>query len=854
MRRCNVSGFSQLLVLLSLLAGAMLAASPALGNTPLYWDTNGTTSGAGATPTGTWGTNAFWNTDPTGGAAGTFQTATSLSNDLYFVAGPGAGSGNSQYVVTVNGSQSAAGLYFQSSGTAVLSGGTINLGGDGINVGAVAYPAVPQAPVVILPSVTLAANQVWTNNSPNNLYMFGPVYNGGNNLSISGSGNTTLGGLFSTGTIGNAGPGTATVGLSTTSSSTLLLGGGTTVLASNGSAVNVHSYNSLYSGIGAATDAGTYWNIETSNTASVSLLNSASGASGVTLSQSGVSGTYGGGNSPNPLLAGYMYNNSGGTITETFAGLSLSTSYNIYIYGQSNSNAHTSKIWFTAGTLSGTGTGAVGSAPTTTATYTSQNTAVFSGVLPNASGQITFNLATLANEPDINGFQLVPIVPYTTSASISATAPSALDFNGAPSATVSGNVNLATGAALTLQNTPTATLNGNIVADGSSTSFVLSAGSGSTPALTLGASTINVAAGGTLTLPATTFTPAVGSTVTLNGGSGSGTLVLTGSTTVTPSATLNVNGGQLQMNGTLTAKLNYASPLSSTLAGQITGAASTLTVNNAAGTLVLANPAGNSYGGGTTVTAGVLQTGNASGSATGSGPVTIGAGGTLLGGGAINAGANMVTVNGTLTPHSLPTGYNTMTITTTGAGALQLNSGSTLNLNFQSTSAGDLINLPGTLDLGSGTINVDVANLTGSWAAGAYPFLDFGSLGVNGSPAFNVVNSILPGSISVSPKARTRFISTWRRSRRRPGSATTPVSAPRSGIRPRATGKTAAAVPRPIATRTPATRPTSMIRPRCSTWCSTRTSIPPPWSSPIPPCTPMTLAASAVSTLQPGAS
>ena len=108
-------------------------------------------------------------------------------------------------------------------------------------------------------------------------------------------------------------------------------------------------------------------------------------------------------------------------------------------------------------------------------------------------------------EGDFCGFQLVPIVPYTSGVSITATASSTLDLNGALSATVSGSVNLSNGATLTLQNTPAATLSGNIAADGSSTALALAAGSGATPALTLGANTIDVAAGGKLTLPSVTF-------------------------------------------------------------------------------------------------------------------------------------------------------------------------------------------------------------------------------------------------------------------------------------------------------------------------------------------------------------
>jgi fibronectin-binding autotransporter adhesin len=168
--------------------------------------------------------------------------------------------------------------------------------------------------------------------------------------------------------------------------------------------------------------------------------------------------------------------------------------------------------------------------------------------------------------------------------------------------------------------------------------------------------------------------------------------------------------------------------------GAIIGPAS-VTLN---GTGSVAFNLANSYSGATSVTAGTLQIGNTSGSATGSGPVTIGAKGTLMGSGFINSGTNAVTVNGVITPDAAAGVYNTLT--TSG---LQLNGGSTLNLSFSSLSTHDLINVTGNLTLGSGTININAANLSGNWSNGKYPFLNYNSL-TNGSPTFNIVNT--PGS------------------------------------------------------------------------------------------------------------
>jgi autotransporter-associated beta strand protein len=144
----------------------------------------------------------------------------------------------------------------------------------------------------------------------------------------------------------------------------------------------------------------------------------------------------------------------------------------------------------------------------------------------------------------------------------------------------------------------------------------------------------------------------------------------------------------------------------------------------------------NSYSGGTTVSAGTLAIGNANGSATGTGPVVIAAGATLTGSGFIStSGTNTVTVNGAITPeYSLGT-YNTLTTS-----ALNLNSGSTLNLSFSTTlpNQHDLINVTGALTLASGTININVANLSGTWTPGTYPLANYGTLA--GNPAFNLVN------------------------------------------------------------------------------------------------------------------
>ena len=49
-----------------LVALAIQFIAPSAFAATVYWDSNGTVAGAGATPTGTWGTSTFWNATSTG--------------------------------------------------------------------------------------------------------------------------------------------------------------------------------------------------------------------------------------------------------------------------------------------------------------------------------------------------------------------------------------------------------------------------------------------------------------------------------------------------------------------------------------------------------------------------------------------------------------------------------------------------------------------------------------------------------------------------------------------------------------------------------------------------------------------
>ena len=178
-----------------------------------------------------------------------------------------------------------------------------------------------------------------------------------------------------------------------------------------------------------------------------------------------------------------------------------------------------------------------------------------------------------------------------------------------------------------------------------------------------------------------------------------------------------------------------------TLAANIGSGTSTFTK---LGGGILTLTGNNGYGGGTTVSAGTLQVGNASGtSATGSGSVTVNSGATLQGAGFINAGANAITINGTLSPGAGTNAAGTITLASTAStGALTLAATSTLAFDINNTTTKDLVALDGTtvLTLGGGTLALTLPDTTATgidYTATYALFTGVGSL--TASSAFGTV-------------------------------------------------------------------------------------------------------------------
>jgi autotransporter-associated beta strand protein len=148
------------------------------------------------------------------------------------------------------------------------------------------------------------------------------------------------------------------------------------------------------------------------------------------------------------------------------------------------------------------------------------------------------------------------------------------------------------------------------------------------------------------------------------------------------------------------------------------------------------------YGGTTNVNAGTLRISNATGSATGTGTVSVNDGGTLTGGGII-AGSIVGATGGTISPGE--NGVGTLT-----TGALTLNAGSTLNYEWDAALANDRITVTGADGL---TINGGRFKLLNTGAAttfgtnGVYNLISFlGNIGGAGLSALGVdPTSVLVG-------------------------------------------------------------------------------------------------------------
>ena len=107
----------------------LLSAAGVVGHaqTTLYWDLNGSTAGAGTSPSGTWSTSvANWNTN-SAGTGNSFAHWSNGNSIAVFSAGTNA---TSAYAVTVSGGVTVGKIRVEE-GTPTINGGTVTVSGTG---------------------------------------------------------------------------------------------------------------------------------------------------------------------------------------------------------------------------------------------------------------------------------------------------------------------------------------------------------------------------------------------------------------------------------------------------------------------------------------------------------------------------------------------------------------------------------------------------------------------------------------------------------------------------------------------------------------------------------------------------
>ncbi len=234
----------------NLLLACRLAAIPSLfclsgiaPAAPLYWDSNGLTAGSSSTTSAggnnTWGRNNVWSTSPDGDV----ETIGYIQDSDVFLAAGNAAAGTGAtgaYIIRINGAQRANSITFEE-GTVTLSsgntngdylanGGSLSLGAGGITLaaGLEGNAAIAAG----LGTLTLTANQSWTNNSSRTLTV-DPAVAGtataGNTqtLTVGSPGSGSNGGITISGAISD-GSGGGTLALTKAGNNNLALSGNNT--------------------------------------------------------------------------------------------------------------------------------------------------------------------------------------------------------------------------------------------------------------------------------------------------------------------------------------------------------------------------------------------------------------------------------------------------------------------------------------------------------------------------------------------------------------------------------------------------------------------------------------------------
>lgn len=168
--------------------------------------------------------------------------------------------------------------------------------------------------------------------------------------------------------------------------------------------------------VGSATDQ---WNLIKAlpGSAGVNLLNTAGGASGITLKSSGYAGSfyyssaaygYWNGSSIRNLMSSYMYTPSTTATRFTFSGLSATQLYDIYVYTQSDVNGERLSVSLNGDTQAETAASSI--ANTNGQLILNTNYLVFSNKNAMSGGVMTVDVSKFAGaNAVINGIQIVAV-------------------------------------------------------------------------------------------------------------------------------------------------------------------------------------------------------------------------------------------------------------------------------------------------------------------------------------------------------------------------------------------------------------------------------------------------------------
>lgn len=647
-----------------IVASVIISLAPCAQAANLYWDGNGSTTGAGTTPIGTWGVSNFWSTS-SAGTSTPANTPTTSADSLYFCAGTTA---VNPYTITVSGTQ-AAKLLMLEDGTPTFTGGIISLGVGG--------------------GITLATNTVAGATVSSSLSITGDqIFNIGASRTLTLDTGTFTRNVLATLNVTNSGTMTSTqAGLSTNNAAGII---GTWVSFGTGTSAKYATFSgstiSGLTGTAAADGAGL--------TDITGLLNYDLEAGGGTVPLTFSANTIrytGGAGTTAPGATSFTVNglmNAGTNVWTIGANaLTIGADKELVVNAANNSITVSSPILDSVGGASGlTKTGANTLSLSGTSTYTGPTTinagtlsvgtggttgALGSGAVTN-NGTLIFNrnsTLTLANV--IAGSGAVRVDRGTLTFSGANTYSGPFTFNASATININSFNSVVGGTASSSLGAPTAG-NGTILFAGGNTivSKIIYTGSGETTDRA-----ISSTSGG------------AGSNFTLDQ-SGSGVLKFTGT---------------VQRNGGSTSGLNLQGSTAGIceIAGVISNPSGIMPVTKlGTGTWILSGA--NTWNSGTTISGGTLLVNNSTGSGTGSGGVSVATNATLGGIGMIT-GTVTVANGGILSP-------GTNSVGTLTVGSLKLSTNATFVVEISGAVSYDCcVVSTGVVDIASSSLSLTVS-------------------------------------------------------------------------------------------------------------------------------------------------